>query len=335
MNRDLGTETCRSNGAETGAKPDTEREQYDEPDLRHRQHPFSNSSSGPPYSGPLPPSSSSDALHEATGSHDAPEEDRTANTSSYCWPTRLVISTSGLGVAMSDDSLRSLHYCLTWLRWANERLGKAIFTLKGVLREWEEYKRLPSNEKAAVANHWNAVFSRRIEAIREEVRSTLMRVVEIVSKYAGGALPENARHLVRRLLTSLPRRFQMAWSSPLNLKLIDPSPSASGHESDDAAMGGNRALVLAEEGLDILAQVTSILNDTIISAQHWCDRLGRKRAIPKTRLSRDQGQEQQQTEQPAAVGTEPALLNNSEPPNQNGHVKQPINTTERDSRILP
>ncbi|KAH2559254.1 hypothetical protein KXV70_002453 [Aspergillus fumigatus] len=178
------------------------------------------------------------------------------------WQSRLMISTSGLGVAMSEESLRSLQYCLTWLRWANGRLGKAIIALQGALKEWDSAKRENGEGDASL-------LSQRIQAVKEDVLSTLKQVVDVVSKYAGGALPENARNLVRRHLTSLPHRFQVASTSK-------PPPDSSA-SSSDATLGAHRILVLAQEGLDMMAQVSGVVNDTLVSAELWCQRLGKKR----------------------------------------------------------
>lgn len=171
---------------------------------------------------------------------------------------------------MSEESLRSLQYCLTWLRWANGRLGRAIVALQNAMTEWEKHKQqsqtdLESGQRAESAS----LLTQRIQAVRADVLSTLKQVVDVVSKYAGGALPENARHLVRRHLTSLPHRFQMASTS-------QPPPDSPA-ASSEATVGAHRILVLANEGLDILGQVSGVVNDTLVSAEHWCERLGRKR----------------------------------------------------------
>lgn len=187
------------------------------------------------------------------------------------WQSRLVISTSGLGVAMSEESLRSLQYCLTWLRWANGRLGKSIVALQNAMTEWENHKlrQAQADVEAGNTRESTSLLAQRIQAVKEDVLSTLKQVVDVVSKYAGGALPENARHLVRRHLTSLPHRFQMASTS-------QPPPDSPA-ASSDATVGAHRILVLANEGLDILGQVSGVVNDTLVSAEHWCERLGRKR----------------------------------------------------------
>ncbi|KAG2414506.1 hypothetical protein HFD88_003697 [Aspergillus terreus] len=181
------------------------------------------------------------------------------------WQSRLMISTSGLGVAMSEESLRSLQYCLTWLRWANGRLGKAIIALQRALQEWDNAKK----QNGEGAGQDTSLLFQRIQAVKEDVLSTLKQVVDVVSKYAGGALPENARNLVRRHLTSLPHRFQVASTS-------NPPPDSTA-ASSDATIGAHRILVLAQEGLDMMAQVSGVVNDTLVSAEHWCERLGKKR----------------------------------------------------------
>jgi hypothetical protein len=184
---------------------------------------------------------------------------------------------------MSDESLRSLQYCLTWLRWANGRLGKAIIALQSAVTEWENQKarqqgQSQSDVEAGGSRQENAsLLIQRIQAVKADVLSTLKQVVDVVSKYAGGALPENARHLVRRHLTSLPHRFQVASTS-------QPPPDSPA-ASSDATVSAHRILVLAQEGLDMMAQVSGVVNDTLVSAEHWCERLGRKR--PENRVASD------------------------------------------------
>ncbi|KAL2000962.1 hypothetical protein VTN02DRAFT_2424 [Thermoascus thermophilus] len=231
---------------------------------------LSSTESLPPYDDHRSPSYDEIDRANAVTSQDGRATTRSPST----WQSRLMISTSGLGVAMSEESLRSLQYCLTWLRWANRRLGNAIVALKNVLKEWDSAKQQQQQQQptadASAAPETGASVSRaqlcrRIQAVKEDVLSTLKQVVDIVSKYAGGALPENARNLVRRHLTSLPQRFQIASTS-------NPPPTS------DAALSAHRILVLAQEGLDMMAQVSGVVNDTLVSAEIWCERLGRKRS---------------------------------------------------------
>lgn len=112
----------------------------------------------------------------------------------------------------------------------------------------------------------SAIF-RRIADVKADILATLKRVVSVISTYAGGALPDNARSLVHQHLVTLPQRFSIA------------SRRASDEESADlAATNANRALVLAQEGLDMMNQVTRVVGDTLDSAEQWCEKLGRRRA---------------------------------------------------------
>lgn len=207
------------------------------------------------------------------------------SASSPNWQTRLMMSTSGLGVAMNEESLRSLKYCLSWLRWANGHLSKVLVSLRDVLEEWDQ-SRAQSSEQASGPNmgpghqhttnqahldsaQVTAAVTQRIEALKAEVLQTLKKVVDIVSKYAGGALPENARVLVRRHLTSLPQRFRIASTST--------APTESSRPASETVTNAHRVMVLAKEGLDMMSQVSAVLDGTIVSAEEWCDRLGRRR----------------------------------------------------------
>lgn len=206
------------------------------------------------------------------------------------WQSRLIMSTSGLSIAMSEESLRSLKYCLNWLRWANDHIGNIINALKSTLEQFDsaEATRLEREENGQVLanqictddacktsdaeNSERSELAAKIAALRGDVLQTLRGVVDTVSKYAGGALPENARILVRRHLTSLPQRFRLA--SQTDAPQTSTSDKASNKEIRESAQ---RALVLAREGLDMMAQVSGVLDGTIVSAEEWCERLGKKK----------------------------------------------------------
>lgn len=220
------------------------------------------------------------------------------------WQSRLIMSTSGLSVAMSEESLRSLKYCLRWLRWANDHIGGVVGNLKTTLEQYEkppaEAGQADSTESAqndgdvdeqmerATSPETRAELATRINTLKGDVLKTLQDAINMVSRYAGGALPENARILVRRHLTSLPQRFRVAAMSESN--------SASGAPDSDSAVrdGAQRVLLLAKEGLDMVSQVSGVLDGTIVSAEEWCERIGKKR--------RDSREAQ---EQPILPQTEP------------------------------
>ena len=193
------------------------------------------------------------------------------------WRQQLMITTSGLGVAMSEESLRSLRYCLSWLRWANHRLDGAIQSLKDLLAQrnggQDDQQSNPQMARPPLSipassdqDAHQAALSARIASLKSDVLQTLKQVVDIVSKYAGGALPENARNLVHRHLTSLPQRFSIA-----------SAMSSNAEGGSEAASSAHRVMVLAQEGLDMMSQVSRVVNDTLVSAESWCEKLGRRR----------------------------------------------------------
>lgn len=221
-------------------------------------------------------------------------------TSSSAWQSRLIMSTSGLSIAMSEESLRSLKYCLSWLRWANEHIGRVIKTLKDEIERYDNTARSCEQDKVmsdvgmtTTEDSEQARLERgaRIVALRKDVLKTLQGVIETVSKYAGGALPDNARALVRRHLTSLPQRFRLATQESGS---GSPGPSSSSTDEgkeQEIREGAQRVLVLAKEGLDMMAQVSNVLDGTIVSAEEWCERLGKKKTE-----QREQRQAQAQEE---------------------------------------
>ncbi|KAL8681382.1 MAG: hypothetical protein Q9186_002525 [Xanthomendoza sp. 1 TL-2023] len=240
----------------------------------------------PPYDDERSPT------YEQHDSSSHPTHDTTSNTT---WRSRLMISTSGLGVAMSEKSLQSLKHCLAWLRWGNHQLTRATTDLSEVIKthypshqdksipagSGDDGKRQQSSEPRD-----RAAISRHIQALNSNIRETLSKVVNVVSEYTGGALPENARRLVYTHLSTFPHRVTRAyWTSGQQTEAPStqekPSddaqngPSASEPEAEPEITMAQRALVMAAEGLDMLAQIAGIVDGTITSAEEWCNRLGR------------------------------------------------------------
>lgn len=258
-----------------------------EPQLQHRDRRNSQASSIveslPAYDEYKSPSyeASQNTAIARTGSN--------SPTSPSSWQSRLVLSTSGLSIAMSEESLRSLKYCLGWLRWANEHIGNVVNALKSVLEQCNSNAESRAEGILSDGENGNSesasllrtesdreALTKRIAELKTDVLKTLKDVVDVVSKYTGGALPENARVLVRSHLTSLPQRFKLANTS---------TPPQSGDnqmaQADwETREGAKRVIVLAKEGLDMMTQVSGVLDGTIVSAEEWCKRLGKKTSCP-------------------------------------------------------
>ncbi|KYK57203.1 clock controlled protein [Drechmeria coniospora] len=225
----------------------------------------------------------SPAYTETAGPQDPPKP----TSSSAPWQNRLIMSTSGLSVAMSAESLRSLKYCLRWLRWSNDHMSRVIGNLKTALEEYEQTDPAASRVDAAkeavdgaeseaqasgqkTPEESRAELAHKINFLKLDVLKTLQESINTVSKYTGGALPENARVLVHRHLTTLPQRFRVATMSN----------AAEGADRDSESAireGAQKILVLAKEGLDMVTQIIGVVDGTIVSAEQWCERFGKKR----------------------------------------------------------
>ncbi|RGP81801.1 hypothetical protein FLONG3_105 [Fusarium longipes] len=218
---------------------------------------------------------------------DAQNSPRPTSRPNSAWQSRLIMSTSGLSVAMSEESLRSLKYCLQWLRWANDHISRVIMALKTTLEQYEKVQpQEQQNGEGSESPESRTQLAARISTLKSDVLNTLRAAINTVSKYAGGALPENARILVRRHLTSLPQRFRIATMSDRN---------PNGQQDSESALteGAQKVLVLAKEGLDMVVQVSGVVDGTIVSAEQWLDRMGKRRAqdekpmLPQTESNGD------------------------------------------------
>ena len=200
------------------------------------------------------------------------------------WSTRLIESTSGLGVAMSDESLASLRWALACLSWANRHLTRLVLRLRDAIEQSAQANGPLSPQSNDSGNQQDTPMTHseehaptskemenHIQSLAAEVIYIIKRVNNGVSEYAASALPENARILVGKYLKSIRVSFQRAFSESGN-NGNGQHEGVSGSETS-----ARKALLLAGEALDKLAQVSGIVEGTIISAEEWCDRLGRRR----------------------------------------------------------
>ena len=198
------------------------------------------------------------------------------------WSTQLMISTSGLGAALNENALRSLKFCLSTLHSANTRVRYLVEALKRLLQDYTSSSSNRSLEAgqpaqpsdgedtpmtdAPPARDPPSLIAERIKALNAEIWATFKNVVNSVSQYTGGALPENASMVVKWQLMSVPQRWQRAVTKTGgNARETDPVGSA------------NRMVEFAVEGLDMMDQVGGVVESTICSAERWLDSMGRKK----------------------------------------------------------
>ncbi|KAF1994831.1 Opi1-domain-containing protein [Amniculicola lignicola CBS 123094] len=221
---------------------------------------------------------------EETESQSSATQDRRVN-----WSTQLIMTTSGLGVALSDASLRSLKICLGLLRSATKHIDAVMLALTRVLEEYEAALRSRHGSDAQDSDKMDTsttgedrqkeenvkIIASRIKTLSSDIWTTLQKVVESVSRYTGGALPQNASQVVRTQLLSVPQRWQLASRTA---GASDGGESQTGTvEGGEEVRGANRMLAFAKEGLDMMGQITAVVDGTVQSAEAWLGRMGRKR----------------------------------------------------------
>lgn len=153
--------------------------------------------------------------------------------------------------------------------------------------------------------------TQNLAAIKGDVVNTIKGVVDVVGKYAGAALPEQARSSVKAFILSLPARWATVNKTPTSgagaraanfggspvspsfspahlssgPRSSSPSSSSSSSLSHGSgaqqqrmaaaatAQAANRVLTLAVESLDILRSVTVVFGESLDRADIWVERL--------------------------------------------------------------
>ncbi|KAI1007577.1 hypothetical protein K3495_g651 [Podosphaera aphanis] len=193
------------------------------------------------------------------------------STSQNSWRSRLV--TSSLSVALSSESLDKLGFCLERLRWGNQHVDQKIRALRRALEQYDSLDTTEENESiegnAIFTGAENSTLNKRIEEIKNDLVETLKEVFHTVSTYAAPALSSGSRALVRHLVTSLPHRF---------LK-VHQAINRNGEQNNRVLpsrfpVGARRVVILAQEGLGVMAQITCIVDSTIRRTENWVDHFG-------------------------------------------------------------
>jgi hypothetical protein len=225
----------------------------------------------PPYQSSKPPS------YREKYSPAAVEPARERSPDNRSWSSQVAgqmfVMTSGLGVALSVTSRRSLQYCLQALGQATVHIATVSNALKMVLEQYDEARDSwhKQNEKSMEEGHrpktpeHDEAARRLAEIIKnhsDDIWTTLKQVTNYVSSSAGGALPENARHFVTSQLMSLPQRWRIV--------------SANQTGESETSRGAHRMVAFATEGLDMMSQVSHVVKATLDSAERWLERVGRR-----------------------------------------------------------
>lgn len=122
--------------------------------------------------------------------------------------------------------------------------------------------------------------------VKKDLVSTIRQVVDVVSKYAGGTLPEPARSTVRAFILRLPERWAVAARAEASAGSSGGgggSGSGTGQRrsrseteaqerqsrptASAATQAAQRVLTLATESLDTMRSVTGVFKDSLDRAE--------------------------------------------------------------------
>ncbi|KAG6883799.1 hypothetical protein C0993_003670 [Termitomyces sp. T159_Od127] len=137
----------------------------------------------------------------SSSSSQAPSEERQVAQRSR-WQA-VLSEAGGLSAALSDESLRRLKYCLQWLQYATAHIDAQIL----ILRDFTASLRPLPSQTPAPHPPISQAHMRTLNAVRRDIVHTVKQVVDVVSRYTGGALPEPARGRVRGFILGLPQRW--------------------------------------------------------------------------------------------------------------------------------
>jgi hypothetical protein len=202
----------------------------------------------------------------------------------------MLLEAGGIGAAMSEESMKKLKYCLQWLQYATTHIDRQILLLRSFIASLN-----PSSSDLSSPNSERAVPIQSLQTLTEvkkDLVSTIRQVVDVVSKYAGGSLPEPARATVRSFILKLPERWATAAraearingasevgspassnASPRSPEFYRDSPEGQPPTATSATQAAQRVLTLATESLDMMLSVTAVFKESLDKAEAWVERL--------------------------------------------------------------
>lgn len=200
------------------------------------------------------------------------------------WQDVLVSATSL--TQLSSESRERLRYCLNLLKLANTRLAVTVNKLQDLIN----HERANQMAQTIASNHVPNQNEKDITCLKQDLINTIKKILTVVTTVAGNSLPEPARSHVKSYILRLPSNWVLSVNStPVS---TSPPPESDQHESPissessnerdytagtsatnhDEIEAGGRVLNLANETLDMLGNIISIVDDTLERAESWCQK---------------------------------------------------------------
>ncbi|KAG1322921.1 hypothetical protein G6F62_009965 [Rhizopus arrhizus] len=158
---------------------------------------------------------------------------------------------------ISEESMKCLKYCLNWLQYASQHIEQQINLLRRYLVSL-------TDPQAVIHQQPDHTLSK----IKKEIVDTLRKLVEVISKYAGTGLPEQAKASVRSFILALPSRWAI-----LHSKTTSPAASPALKPTEITQETSIKLLSFGSESIEMIQSVAHVFSDTIDRAELWLSRL--------------------------------------------------------------
>lgn len=160
----------------------------------------------------------------------------------------VLLEAGGLSAALSEESMRRLKYCLQWLQYATAHIDAQILILRDFTAALQPFLDSSSLRRP---NPISEEHMRKLTVVRRDIVHTIRQVVDVVSQYAGTALPEPARNRVRGFILKLPQRWasKAAAVVPNVVNVVGERETVAAASGSGAVRrGANRRAALRERG---------------------------------------------------------------------------------------
>ncbi|KAI9359032.1 transcription factor Opi1-domain-containing protein [Pilaira anomala] len=199
------------------------------------------------------------------------------------WQQLVVGAGSAAGTTaavISEESMKCLKYCLSWLQYAIQHIEQQMMILKNYL-----VSLATNNNNNLLAPTTNTTNNNKtnnqrsvLSGIKKDMVETLRKVVEVITRYAGASLPTQARQTVRGFILNLPGK----WATLNDIRSTNTSPACSpmlgprklnqvvDPKQEEATL---KLLAFGQESVEMLHSVSTVFSDTVDRAELWIDRL--------------------------------------------------------------
>lgn len=120
-------------------------------------------------------------------------------TASSTWQQIVVGAGSAAGstaAVVSEESMKCLRYCLSWLQYAIRHIGQQMGLLRNFLVSLATSPQSQQKQQPMI-----------LASIKKDMVNTLRKVIDIITCYASNALPYQAKATVRGTILNLPSRW--------------------------------------------------------------------------------------------------------------------------------